>query len=135
MQLVWPSTHTLSSCARALERGWSPNNLRAEAGQEELALIHADPAAFVVSLVDVQGTGAPVRMPSGVLVARLPDYLLDNDGDALVNAWEDAVGRGPGWTRRLLAGWRALERAQPTMDFTERLRQALLTRDARRDAQ
>ncbi len=65
----------------------------------------------------------------------LIDYLLDNDGDALVNAWEDAVGRGPGWTRRLLAGWRALERAQPTMDFTERLRQALFTRDARRDAQ
>lgn len=61
----------------------------------------------------------------------LIDYLLDHDGDTLVTTWEDVVGRGPGWTRRLLAGWRALERAQPTMDFTERLRQALLARDGK----
>ncbi len=57
-----------------MERGWSPDNLRAEAGQEELALIHADPAAFVASLVDVQGTGAPVRMPDCSFVPRLPGY-------------------------------------------------------------
>lgn len=61
----------------------------------------------------------------------LIDYLLDNDGDELIRSWEDVVGRGPGWTRRLLAGWRALEKAQPEMDFTERLRQALLSRDQR----
>lgn len=61
----------------------------------------------------------------------LIDYLLDNDGDELIRTWEDVVGRGPGWTRRLLAGWRALEKAQPEMDFTERLRLALLSRDER----
>ena len=61
----------------------------------------------------------------------LIDYLLDNDGDELIRTWEDVVGRGPGWARRLLAGWRALEKAQPLMDFTERLRQALLARDGR----
>ena len=61
----------------------------------------------------------------------LIDYLLDNDGDELIRIWEDVVGRGPGWARRLLAGWRALARAQPTMDLTERLRQALLARDGR----
>ena len=61
--------------------------------------------------------------------AALIDYLLDNDGDELIRTWEDVVGRGPGWTQRLLAGWRALEKAQPEMDFTERLRQALLSRD------
>lgn len=59
----------------------------------------------------------------------LIDYLLDNDGDELIRTWEDVVGRGPGWTRRLLAGWRALDKAQPALDFTERLRQALLARD------
>lgn len=61
----------------------------------------------------------------------LIDYLLDSDGDELIRTWEDVVGRGRGWTRRLLAGWQALEKAQPAMDFTERLRQALLARDGR----
>ena len=37
MQLVWPSTDTLPGYVQALERGWSPNTLRVEAGQEELA--------------------------------------------------------------------------------------------------
>ncbi len=59
----------------------------------------------------------------------LIDYLLAHDGDVLIGAWEDVVSRGAGWARRLLAGWRALEAAQPALDFTERLRQALLARD------
>ncbi len=74
MQLVWPSTDALPSYVQALERGWSPNNLRPEAGQEELALIKADPAAFVTSLVDREAKGAPVRMPDGSFVPRLPGY-------------------------------------------------------------
>ena len=74
MQLVWPSTDTLPSYGHALEHGWSPNNLRPEAGQEELALIQADPAAFVASLVDREAKGAPVRMPDGSFVPRLPGY-------------------------------------------------------------
>jgi hypothetical protein len=59
----------------------------------------------------------------------LLDYLLDNDGEELISAWEDVVQRGPGWVRRLLAGWRALEAAQPALNFTERLRLALQARD------
>ena len=41
MQIVWPSTDTLPSYVLALERGWSPNNLRAEAGPEEVVQIEA----------------------------------------------------------------------------------------------
>ena len=74
MQLVWPSTGTLPSYVLALERGWSPNNLRLQAGQEELALIQADAAAFLTSLVDREGKGPPVRMPDGSFVPRLPGY-------------------------------------------------------------
>ena len=74
MQLVWPSTDTLPSYVHALQRGWSPNNLRPEAAQEELALIQADPDAFLASLVDREGRGAPVRMPDGSFVPRLPGY-------------------------------------------------------------
>lgn len=59
----------------------------------------------------------------------LIDYLLDHDGDALIRTWEDVVGRGPGWTRRLLAGWRTLDGAQAAVGFTERLRLALFARD------
>ena len=74
MQLVWPSSATLPSYVQALQRGWSPNNLRPEAGQEELALIQADPDAFVTGLVDREANGAPVRMPNGALVPRLPGF-------------------------------------------------------------
>ena len=74
MQLAWPSTDTLPSYALALARGWSPNTLRPTAGQEELAQIEADPGAFLASLVDREGTGAPVRMPDGSFVPRLPGY-------------------------------------------------------------
>ena len=74
MQLVWPSAVTLPSYVNALARGWSPNNLRAEAGQEELALIQADPDGFVASLVDREAKGAAVRMPDGSFVPRLPGY-------------------------------------------------------------
>jgi hypothetical protein len=63
----------------------------------------------------------------------LIDYLLDHDGDALIGSWEDVVSRGPGWARRLLAGWRALEAAQPVMNFTDRLRLALHARDLGRE--
>ncbi len=74
MQLIWPSTDSLPSYVLALGRGWSPNNLRPEAGQEELALIQQDPAAFLASLVDREGSGAPVPLPDGSLVPRLPGY-------------------------------------------------------------
>jgi predicted acetyltransferase len=74
MQLVWPSHDTLPSYILALERGWSPNNLRQQAGLEELAMIEADPSAFVASLVDREGKGAPVPLPDGSLVPRLPGF-------------------------------------------------------------
>ena len=74
MQLVWPSADTLPSYVQAVERGWSPNNLRPESGHEELALIQADPDGFVASLVDREARGAAVPMPDGSLVPRLPGY-------------------------------------------------------------
>ena len=74
MHLIWPSADSLPSYRLALQRGWSPNTLRAEAGAEELALIAADAGAFVASLVDRECRGAPVRMPDGSLVPRLPGY-------------------------------------------------------------
>ena len=74
MQLVWPAREHLGSYVAALERGWSPNNLRAEAGREELVQIQADPDAFLATLVDKDGKGAPVKQPNGSFVPRLPGY-------------------------------------------------------------
>ena len=42
MQLVVPSLQHIDSYAQALERGWSPNNMRAAQGQEELEKIKTD---------------------------------------------------------------------------------------------
>jgi len=74
MQLVWPSREYLPSYVSALERGWSPNNLRPEAAQEELAAIRADAAGFLDGLVDREAKGAPVKLPDGSAVPRLPGY-------------------------------------------------------------
>jgi predicted acetyltransferase len=75
MKLVWPSREYLPSYVAALERGWSPDNLRGKvAVQEELARIAADPDAFIASLVDKEAAGAPITLPDGTTAPRLPGY-------------------------------------------------------------
>jgi predicted acetyltransferase len=74
MHLVWPSESYLPGYISALERGWSPNNLRPEAGREELEKIASDPARFLEELVDREAKGPPFPMPDGTFVARLPGY-------------------------------------------------------------
>jgi predicted acetyltransferase len=74
MQLVWPSREYLPSYAAALERGWSPDNLRQATAREQLASIAADPDAFLASLVDIEAAGAPVTLPDGTKASRLPGY-------------------------------------------------------------
>lgn len=36
MELVWPAPEYLRSYCEALQRGWSPNNLRPQVAEEEL---------------------------------------------------------------------------------------------------
>ena len=60
----------------ALERGWSPDNLRGEAAaREQLARIASDADAFLRSLVDIEAAGAPIALPDGTTVPRLPGYV------------------------------------------------------------
>ena len=72
--LVWPTFDHLPSYADALQRGWSPDTLRAEAAREELERIAADPEAFVKEQVDREAAGPPVTLPDGTTAARLPGY-------------------------------------------------------------
>jgi predicted acetyltransferase len=74
MELVWPNRRYLPGYIHALEQGWSPDNLRPEAAGEALVKIAEDPEHFVASLVDPEGRGAPVKLPDGTTVPRLPGY-------------------------------------------------------------
>ena len=75
MQLVVPTLDRLDAYADALQRGWSPDNVRlVEAPREELERIAADPAAFIAWLDDRAARGGPITLPDGSQVPRLPGY-------------------------------------------------------------
>jgi len=75
MQLIRPSRAHLASYVAALARGWSADNVRgAAAAAEELERIRADADEFLAALEDREGKGAPVSLPDGTLVPRLPGF-------------------------------------------------------------
>ena len=75
MRLVRPGPEHLASYVEALERGWSPDNVRgADAARDELRAIAADAAAFLASLEDREATGGPITLLDGTAVPRIPGY-------------------------------------------------------------
>lgn len=73
--LIKPSLEHLPAFAAALERGWSPDNVRKDAAaQEQLVKIAGDAVGFVASLDDPHAKGDPIQLPDGSLVPRLPGY-------------------------------------------------------------
>jgi predicted acetyltransferase len=74
MELVWPAREHLAGYVDALQRRWSPDNLRPEASAENLARIQEDPARFLAEQVDREAKGPAVVLPDGSTVARLPGY-------------------------------------------------------------
>lgn len=74
MDLVWPYLEYLPSYAKALERGWSPDNVRAETRLEQLEEIQSNPELFVARQVDLEAKAPPVKLPDGREVRRLPGY-------------------------------------------------------------
>ncbi len=82
MELVRPALEHLPRYRAALERAWSPNTVNAEAWRSELDQIDTDPAAFLASLHDPEGSGEPITLPDGSVAARLPGYrrwIWDHD--------------------------------------------------------
>lgn len=74
--LVQPSLPYLPGYTAALERGWSPDNVREEAAaREQLAAISRDPIAFLDSLDDPGATGERITLPDGSKVPRLPGFV------------------------------------------------------------
>lgn len=74
MELVWPARPYLASYMAALERGWSPNNLRPEVAQEELEHIADDPDDFLASLSERDVTDRWITLPDGTRVPKLPGH-------------------------------------------------------------
>ena len=75
VEIVKPALEYLPSYKAALERGWSPDNVRLlEATREQLAAIAEDPIAFLASLDDLEGKGPPITLPDGRKVPRLPGF-------------------------------------------------------------
>lgn len=91
IQLVRPAHQYLASYVAALERGWSPDNIRgAVAAREELAKIETDVTAFLASLENREAKGPPVVLPDGSLVARIPGYrrwLWDGEFAGSIGFW------------------------------------------------
>ena len=75
IEIVKPALEHLPSYKAALERGWSPDNVRLQqATREQLAAIEQDPVAFLASLDDPEARGDPITLPDGTQVARLPGF-------------------------------------------------------------
>jgi predicted acetyltransferase len=72
MRLLKPSVDLIPSYLGALQRGWSPDNLRPDAAEEHLQSIERDADAFVASLDDPLAKAGPVTLPDGSKVPRLP---------------------------------------------------------------
>jgi predicted acetyltransferase len=71
VELVKPSVVELPSYREAVVRGWSPSEDR-EGDARIMSQLDADPDAFVSSLEDREARGAPIVLPDGNTVARLP---------------------------------------------------------------
>lgn len=77
MQLVRPTMALLPSYIAALQRGWSPDNVKgAAAAIEELAAIDKAPESFVARLTDREAIGPPIVLPDGSSARRLPGYRM-----------------------------------------------------------
>jgi predicted acetyltransferase len=76
MELVWPARQYLHGYVHALEQGWSPDNIRPQVAQEQLARIALDPDVFVSELVDREAKGRSIVLPDGSTVPRLPGFSL-----------------------------------------------------------
>jgi predicted acetyltransferase len=74
LKLVKPALDFLPEYVAALERGWSPDNIRPAAARDNLEAIEKDPVGFVERLDDPEAKAGPVTLPDGSTVPRLPGF-------------------------------------------------------------
>lgn len=71
LRLLEPSLDLLPGYTAALERGWSPNNVR-DVSAEHLSEIRADATSFLASLLSQTGT---VKLPDGTEIPKRPSCV------------------------------------------------------------
>jgi predicted acetyltransferase len=76
VELVWPAQTYLPGYVDALERGWSPDNLRPETGREQLGRIREDADLFLAQQVNRDGHIQRVTLFDGTVIKPLPGYRL-----------------------------------------------------------
>lgn len=75
-RLVKPDLDHLDRYIEALERGWSPDNIRGKvAADEQLAKIATDALDFVNGLEDREAKQPGWKAPDGTLMRRLPGFF------------------------------------------------------------
>ncbi|BDG74922.1 GNAT family N-acetyltransferase [Roseomonas fluvialis] len=73
--LLRPAPHALDAYRDAMLSGWSPYNVAGDAAiRAHLGAIARDPDAFLDSLHDPEARGAPITLPDGSTVPRLPGF-------------------------------------------------------------
>jgi len=73
LSLIRPDVGALPGFVAALERGWSPDNVRGEAAaREAMGRIAADPEAFLSEADDPDARAGDIVLPDGSRVERLP---------------------------------------------------------------
>ncbi len=99
--LLRPAAEYLPAYIAALERGYSPSTSRAEKRIEELDAIVADAEAFIASCEDLEARGAPIVLPDGSRVPRLPGFqrwMWDGDFAGSVGLrWQVGTPELPAW--------------------------------------
>jgi len=103
LRLLRPTRELLPGYVAALSRGWSADNVRgAAAAAEDLGQIARDADAFVALQDDRDARGAPIAMPDGSLVPRLPGYrrwLWDGEFCGAIGfRWQPGTSALPGYT-------------------------------------
>jgi len=102
-RLICPDAATLPQYVAALQRNWSPDNRRQAAANEQLAAIAADADAFLASLDDPDARGAPITLPDGSTMPRLPGYvrwIVTDTGDfagSIGFRWQPGTAALPEW--------------------------------------
>ncbi|MDQ6683979.1 MAG: GNAT family N-acetyltransferase [Pseudomonadota bacterium] len=85
----------------ALRSGWSPDNLRPAAADEELQRIETDPDSYLELLTDPQARGGPVTLPDGTQVPRLPGFrrwIWDGEFCGIINLrWQPGTEALPAY--------------------------------------
>lgn len=113
--LLRPSLDQLPEYAEALRRGFEPSTLGGAAiAERQRRAIAEHPAAFVASLDDPEARGAPIILPDGSTVPRLPGFtrwIWDGGFCGAVNfRWQPGTPALPahvlGHAGYMVAAWR-----------------------------